>query len=278
MRHTPYAVRNNMHFKFKHLNKIVGGFFILTCVLILGLLTIVARGQRWFQEYTNYYCYLNDGGGLTVGSPIMIKRLEAGKVIKLSLAEDNRVRADLNLFSQYQDRVKQGSIIKLVEPLVGSSRLEIVPGSEQELIAAKGEIPAEQTAEGSLNVLIEEATKLIKELENPEGDMMLALANVNKATGELADAMENKDGTFQMLLESRELYNNLISSITHLDSLLADLDQTAPDLSAAIIEARRGLEETNKVLRALQKSIFLRGKIEQEMKVDSTLQMDGRAK
>ena len=50
--------------------------------------------------------------------------------------------------------------------------------------------------------------------------------------------------------------------------------QTQP----AIVEARRGLEETNKVLRALQKSIFLRGKIEQEMKVDSTLKMDGRAK
>jgi len=268
-----------MHFKFKHLNKIIGAFFILTCILILGLLTIVARGQRWFQDYTSYYCYLSDGGGLSVGSPVMIRRLEAGKVAKLSLAENNKVRVDLNLFSQYQDKIRKGSVIKLVEPLVGSSRLEIVPGLEDtELVSAKGQISAEESAEGSLNILIEEATKLIKELENPEGDMMQALANVNRTTKNLAEAMEKKQGTFQMLLENKELYENLNSSIVHLDSLLSDLDQTAPDLADAIVEARRGLEETNKVLRALQKSIFLRGNIEKEMKVDSTLQMDGRAK
>ncbi|MFH1874179.1 MAG: MlaD family protein [Pseudomonadota bacterium] len=268
-----------MHFKFKHLNKIIGAFFILTCILILGLLTIVARGQRWFQDYTSYHCYLSDGGGLSVGSPVMIKRLEAGKIAKLSLAKDNKVRIDLNLFSQYQDKIRQGAVIKLVEPLIGSSRLEVVPGPENgALIAAKGQIAAEEAAEGSLNVLIEEATKLIKELENPEGDMMLALDNINRATKNLADAMEKKQGTFQMLLENKELYENLNSSIAHLDSLLSDLDQTAPDLADAIVEARRGLEETNKVLRALQKSIFLRGNIEKELEIDSTLQMDGRAR
>jgi ABC-type transporter Mla subunit MlaD len=117
-----------MHFKFRNLNKIIGAFFILTCLLILGLLVIVARGERWFQEYVPYHSYFDNGGGLDIGSPVYIRRLEAGKVSGLSLNQDNRVRVDLDIFKQYANRIREGSLVKMVTPLVGSSRLDIVPG------------------------------------------------------------------------------------------------------------------------------------------------------
>lgn len=267
-----------MHFKFKYLEKIVGGFFILTCLIVITLIVIVARGQKWFQKYTPYNCSLEHSGGLSIGSPVMIKRLEAGRVASLSLGEDNLVHVKIDLFSNYADRIREGSMVKLVEPMIGTGRLDIIPGSKDApLIPKKGTIPSKDVSEGTLDELIASATKLIKELEKPDGDLMQTLDNLNKSTKSLSEALNDKNSTLGMLMLSRDLYDNLDSSIRHLDSILSSLDESAPDMSDAVVEARRGLEETNKVLGALQKSIFLRGNIEEYMEEDSTLRVEGRA-
>jgi len=267
-----------MHFKFKYIQKIVGGFFLLTLLIIMILLVIVARGQRWFQSYTPYVTHFQNGGGLHAGSMAMIRDLEAGRVASVKLDEENRVRVNIELFRKYSDRIRSGSRAVVIKPVVGSVFLDVVLGpKENELILPGGEIPSREDGGGGLDELIGSTTKLVEELRNPGGDLMKTLENVNVATKGLADAMTKNDSTVRMLLERRDLYDELTSSMSHMNNLLAVLDESSPEIRDTITEARKGLRELNKVVRALQKSIFLRGNMERYLKEDSTLRYEGRA-
>ncbi len=262
-----------MHFKFRHIQKIVGGFFLLTCIIVVILLVMVARGQRWFQPYSGYSCYFDRGGGLKVGSNVMIQGLESGTIRRLDLEDDNRIRVDFEIYRKYADSVREGSQVKLSQPVIGSSKLEIVLGPVGgSLIKSGGIIPSEESAGSGLDRLIENAGKLVDDLEDPEGDLMSTLENINEFTKALAE----KDGSIRMLVEKRKLYDELESAADHLNSVLATVDDKAPEISDAISEARKGLAEANKVIAALKKSIFLRGNVEEHLSQDSTLKADGR--
>lgn len=264
------------HFKFRHLQKIVGGFFLLTVVIIVILLVIVARGQKWFQPTVNYSCFLSRGGGLKAGSSVMIQGLEAGHIRGLSLDENNSIRVEFEVFREYADRIREDSTARLVQPMIGSSKLEIALGtSETPAIAPGGEIASEDTGGSGLDQLIDNANKLVKSLDDPHGDLKKALANIQGATKNLSEALAKKDGSLMQLIEKRALYDDLSSAAGHLDNVLAEIDRKSPDISDSITEARQALTEANKVIKAVQKSIFIRGYI-QERSEDAVLRAEGR--
>jgi ABC-type transporter Mla subunit MlaD len=194
------------------------------------------------------------------------------------LDEDNRVRVNFKLFGQYADRMREGTTARVLRPVVGTTALVLMLGpGTGELIPKGGLLPS--TGDGAvagLDALIEEAIRLVGDLQNPKGDLMQTLANVNVATSSLARSMTTGNSSLRMLLEKRDLYDQLISATKHMDGLLSALNESTPDIQDAIIEARRGLEEVNRVVLALQKSIFLRGNIENYLKEDSTLIYEAR--
>ena len=268
-----------MHFKFRHLEKIVGGFFLLTCVVVVVLLVIVARGQRWFESYSAYSCFFEGGGGLKVGSPVMVKGIESGKIAGIGLGEDGRVRIDLSLFRKISPMIREGSVAKVSSPIFGSSSLEIDPGpQEMPPIPQGGTIPSARVSSTGFDSLVESATKFVRNLDDPEGDLRQTLANVNSATKKLSESFGRKDGTLRMLMERRELYDNLVASSGHLSDVLGELGDRKEDIGDSVTEARRALEEANKVILALQKSFLVRGNIERFLKEDSTLRAEGRAR
>lgn len=251
---------------------------MLTCLIIVVLLVIVARGQRWFQNYATYMTSFPNGGALHEGSPVMIQGLDAGMVTKLDLGEDNRVAVRFELFRRYSDCIREGSETKLIRPIVGMSWVEVVLGPKDgPLVPEGGFIPSKGDGSADLDELIETTTKLARSLEDPKGDLMRSLANINRATKGFADAMAKEDSSLRKFLEEGELYDELNSAVSHLDSVLAMIDESSPEIRDSITEARRNLEEAGKVIEAMQKSVFLRGHIRRRLKENSTLRYEGRA-
>ena len=287
-----------MHFKFKHIQKIVGGFFLLSCIIIIVLLAIVARGQKWLQSYAPYVSYFDEGKGLRIGTDVTIKGMEAGRVSSVDLGPDNRVKVGVEVFRRYAGKINRGSRIYLVQPMIGSNSLEIAPGPDSSApIPDGGVISSVDEGKTDLKALIDNATRLVKKLgdpegdllrtlanlntatrnlENPRGDLMQSIANVNKATKELSDALVSKDGTVGMLLEKRELYDKLNSAALHLDSVMGSIEGATPEIKASISAARTDLEESEKVIRSLQKNFLIRGNIEKRMNEDANLRSEGR--
>ncbi|MDO8806477.1 MAG: MlaD family protein [Elusimicrobiota bacterium] len=287
-----------MHFKFKHRQKLVGGFFLLSCVIVIILLVIVARGQKWLQAYNQYVTYLEEGKGLRVGTGVTIKGLDAGHVYSVDLGPDNRVKVGIRVFRHYAGRINSGASISLVQPLIGSNSLEIIPGPDSAVPLAKDDvIPSVDEGKTDFKPLIDTTTRLIrdlqdprgnlmqtlaslnattKNLQNPQGDLMQALTNLNTATRKLSDALDSEQGTVGLLMQKRELYDKLSSASAHLDAVLAGMENSTPELKASISAARTDLEESEKVIRSLQKNFFIRGNIENRMKEDAALGSEGR--
>jgi len=266
-----------MIFKFKHLQKIVGLFVVIAALMIVVLLMLVARGQRWFQGHVRYTANLQSASGLKPGSLIVINDLEAGRIGRVVLDSNNRVEMQIQLFDQYADRVREGSSVRVLRPIVGSAVMALIPGDPAAPALAPGSlIPTEGAEAAGLDDLIEQATSLIAALGDPKGDLMLSLANVSTATKGIVDAMTKNDSSMKLLLERRDLYDKLSSAMGHLNHILGEVDKASPEIRDAIVEARRGLEEVNKVTLALQKSFLLRGNIKQQIKQDSTLKFEAR--
>lgn len=257
-----------MHFKFRHLQKIVGGFFLLALFFLFALVVIVARGQRWFQHYAHYTTSFTAGGGLNAGAAVTIQGIEVGTVGSVVLDSDNHIRVDVAIFHQYADRIRAGTEAVLNAPFIGGSSIVLSLGPRTNPLLRPGSvIPAHEEGKGGLDELLASITHLSKQLEDPHGDLMQTLKNVNGLTksldATLADAPPAPRG-------------KLASAIGHLDQVLAGLDNATPDIQDAIVEARRSLEEANKVIVALEKSIFLRGNIEQYLREDTDLRAEGR--
>jgi len=261
-----------MQFKFKHVEKIVGGFFVVGVAIVVVLVFVIARGQRWFQDYSHYSTCFSDAMGLRTGDAVMMRGMDAGRVFKMTLEGGDRVRVDFGVFTEYSDRMREGCKAAVDAPVVGSAFLKIIipKGGHGQKLASGGVVPSIGEG-GGLDALIASANRLIDSMNAPQGDLKRSLANISAITRSISDALTKNDTTLKRLVERKDLYNNLNSSMKHLKSILFALDESSPDMRDAIVEARRGLKEVNKVVRALQKSIFLRGNITQHLKENSTL-------
>lgn len=103
----------------------------------------------------------------------------------------------------------------------------------------------------------------------------LTMANIQSATKTLSEGLAKKDGSLMQLIEKREFYDDISSAADHLDHILAEIDRKSPDISDSITEARQAIDEANKVIKAIQKSIFIRGYL-QERTEDAVLRSEGR--
>ena len=252
-----------MHFKFRHLDKLVGGFFIVSLVCLLLLLVVVARGQRWFQKYVPYHSYFEKAGGLNVGDKVLIKGMEAGRVASVKLSKDNQIAVKYKIYSQYADKVQEGTRSKVSIPVVGSASVVLqLPIEKKPVLKAKSLIPSSEDESADLEKLIENATNLVAKLNDPDGTFMMTLAHLEQSTAELETTMKGR-GSVGKLMNDSELHNRLVKISKNLQDITDKLGEASPDMRDAVISARKNLEEAEKVITALQKSVFLRGHIEQ---------------
>lgn len=252
-----------MHFKFRHLDKLVGGFFIISVVSLILLMVVVARGRHWFERYVPYYSMFNSGRGLNIGDPVMIKGLKTGKVISVRLEQGNNVKVEYKILAKHSDLITDGVNAQVSAPVVGSASVVINLGqSDKPILKSGSQIPSVEESGGGLDELIADADILVKKLKDPDGNFMDTLANLKDATGDLKKTMAGK-GSLGQLITKSDLYDRFLKIAKHLQVLSETLDETSPDMRDAVVAARRDLEEAEKVIKALQKSIFLRGSIEQ---------------
>lgn len=250
-----------MYFKFKHLDKFVGGFFILAVICLLALLVTVARGQRWFQDYVSYKTTLSNSRGLQRGDQVIINGLEVGRVVKIDLSANDMVSVDFKIFSGYAKHMREGTKSMIDSPMVGSARIILKVGPEDAAELRPGSnIPSGEEEAASLDELIESATELAKKLGDEGGSLMTIIKDIADGRGTLGQFVINP-----------VLYNRLAAITNNVQGITKSLDEASPDIKDAIVAARRDLEEANKVIHALQKSIFLSGSIENYLGEDRLL-------
>ena len=127
------AILHDDDARFKGLEKKIGLFVIIA---LLGIvLTVVAVGIQHdvFSPKTRLFFVTDSGQSIDEGMAVKLSGFDIGKVEKLELTDDAKVRVTLSILRGYMKWVKSDSKARLIkEGVIGANVIEITPGSDKE--------------------------------------------------------------------------------------------------------------------------------------------------
>ncbi|MFH1673854.1 MAG: MlaD family protein [Pseudomonadota bacterium] len=310
-----------MQLSFSKMEKIVGLFMVVLITLLLTTVVMLGRGKDWFKKYIPYYTVFKEAYNLSPNAVVKLYKADIGKVKRIVVEED-RVRVELGILEDYAARIRADSTAVVESPtFVGSEYVSIKPGTAgAEPIPPEGLIPskekkslqdilAEFEVEKTSKMIIaaaQDVSKMIDQLTVPGGPLFTSLDNTNKTLAhieKITGHLEHGEGTFGVLLKSKEPLEKLYVEIDKLGRILESVESATPDVMTNIKESvtlikesvtlikktimnieegsydvpkitkstkrgvreiRDGVEEIDKTVKSVQKSFLIRSNLPQE--------------
>lgn len=266
----------------------VAGLFILTALMISFLTFVGAAVKKgWFSPKEQYFTYVSSAEGLSSGTLVQMSGLKVGSVTGVELISQDKVKVSFDIFSEYSAKIGKQSHVMVFRPfLIGDKVLDIqAQSNSREVITPGSEIPSIAS------------TDLMDILSGKKMGAVLAsmdqLSHSLKVVGEaFADGERAKDLVLLLdglkpLVQNLNVMSQEVTRATsiamkqkHLEKLMANLDvlttefikitpaiaTVAPELPQTSLRAVEALNEAVVLLKAMQRSFFLRGHVERVRK------------
>jgi phospholipid/cholesterol/gamma-HCH transport system substrate-binding protein len=285
--------------RFKNLEKIVGVFLTVVILVIIAVIVIIGREQRWFEKQKIYSTKFFRGEGLSPGMSVGIKGIQIGEVKTVYLNEDNWIEVTFSVYEEYADRIRKDSVVRINAPLIGSKMLEIIPGGKDMPVLETGSLiwskdsdegnrilmerkreekPDEITRiinnvelltynlssdEGNLNQTLDLMKELLSQLTSEEGSLHKTLSSMENITTSISDS-EGSLGKF--MDDNYELYNSVIALMDKLNIIMQDFQEvsktvadSSPEIKAAIERSNVTMDEATGLIMTLQDNFFVKG-------------------
>lgn len=190
--------------RFKRLEVKIG---LMSAIAIAGIILIIALvgiERDLFTAKYNIYFISGSGTGFIEGMPVKLSGFKIGRVRKIELTDEARVKVTAEINKKYEKWLREGSKARLSkEGFIGDSFIEMTMGKPGARPVAEGEmVPYEKT--GGIEELVEEAKPILQEVKDiihyvnsPDGDIKATLKNVKELTAELKETRRTIDKTIQ---------------------------------------------------------------------------------
>lgn len=272
-----------MKFKFQHLEKIIGSFVILSLLTILFAVIAVGRGQQWFVKNYPYFAVFNGDAGLKPGSAVQMMGIDIGEVTSVALNEHNQIEVHFKVQEKYIEKIRSDSVARSASPsLLGGKVLDITVGSTLlSAVEPDSEIPSEEGGglseliqSGRLESILAKVDAIVHHVRQLSETLVSASENLDLTLQNLAaltDRIREGEGSVGKLLSDkdelyRELYTALQNTRESLENLKATTDeirQVSPEAKRLVERSEESLVEAQRVIKALQQTWPLSGKIPQ---------------
>ncbi|MDR2200079.1 MAG: MlaD family protein [Deltaproteobacteria bacterium] len=215
--------------------------FVVFTILILSAI-IIGAGRDFLRSYDSFFVIFQEGYGLLPGVKVRFKGIDIGSVTRVDLMDNNKIRMELRVLSEYSSRVKGDSLATIKSPtIIGSEYIEIQTGSAESLpIPPGGQIPATdpKTVDQVLNALqwedklnqfnqiLADLNSLTFQLQDKNGPIIGTFANLNTLSQKLNEA----SGSFGSFVYKDDLYQEILSSAREVRKTAENLNQTAGGL------------------------------------------------
>jgi len=207
-----------MKFSIRFADKIVGFLVILALALLVVVIFMLGKNQRWFTKDSQYRTYFNSASGLSTNMAVQYKGFTIGNIKRISLSEDDMVEVIFTIFEEHSHRVKEGSVVELnASPIGLGSSFLFYPGRGIDLLPADSIIP---------------------EINSPMARQLIASGMVNRpdSTG---DAISNIVNQVNTLLDTINI--SLIGSGGADDPSLRQIINNVEKATADIVELAQSL-------------------------------------
>jgi phospholipid/cholesterol/gamma-HCH transport system substrate-binding protein len=229
-----------MKFSIRYADKIVGALVILALAILVIVIFMLGKNQRWFVKDNQYITYLNSASGVSRNMPVQYKGFRIGEIKEIELAKDDRVEITFSIYKEHDHRVLYGSLVEVQSsPIPGLGNAFVFhPGTGKGLIENGSIIPEVNSREGrdvisegfstvakaddSITNILNQVTGILETvnlaLSGPKESNEVPLEQIIKNLSGVIEDIKVVTGTLSENLEP------LINSLEEIASMIADPD------------------------------------------------------
>jgi len=227
----------------------VGWFVMLGIGVLLLLLLVVSIRTNVFSKQFYVYFFPPSAGSFYEGQPVKFQGFAIGHVDQIELEEQGKVKITLKLLDRYRHMIHKTSIARVIkEGLIGEQVVEVTAGDEKKSAILEGDILGYESeasfeqlladlkpAVSNANVLLGELASLAKWMNDPDGDVRVAMSGLRNVTegirdGKLEAMIKQFTGTLKNLqkfaedLNQQHVAKELSRSLKMMAKILNDLE------------------------------------------------------
>jgi len=264
-----------MKFSIRFADQIVGLLVILALAILVFVVFMLGKNQRWFVHDSEYKTYFTSASGISKNMPVQHKGFTIGHVKDIKLSDD-RVIIFFTIFEEYSKRVKEGSVVEVQESPIGlGSSFVFYFGRGAEEIPEGSIIPEVNSPEAkpymargltditrsgdNIGNIVSQVNSILdtinQGLTGPNGENTVGqiVGNVEGVTRELNDQLKP-------LIANLESFTAQISNpkgplnegLTSLAGIIENLNKTSEFIPAQLPQIAVAVNELNIVLRQIQ--------------------------
>jgi len=255
-----------MKFSIRFADQIVGTLVLLALAILVFVIFMLGKNQRWFVNDFRYKTYLTSATGISPNMAVQYKGFTIGHVKKLSLSSDDRVEVIFSIFEEYRDRVTEGSLVEMQESPIGlGNSFNFYPGKGKEPLQEGSVVPVVNSPEAkeyisrgladipktsdSIGNIVNQVNSILETVNNAlvgsngEPALVQIVGNIEGVTESLQTLADNLSGQLKPILDNIEDFTDKLSSPT--GAVMGILDGKGP-LYEAINSLAGLIESLNK--------------------------------
>lgn len=260
-------------FRLRYADQIVAGFLLASAAVVVAALLLVVKSQDLFKNRVAYWTTFEDGGGVKADTPVKIAGIEVGKVRKVELTDDNKVKVTFEILEDYVNRLtvdgkdcekdpteekkRCGARAAMSVPAGLGALLPTGGGVTIEvgnmgnpLVEAGGYVPS--TKQEGLNEILERLQKedvvknaqeivaqvatLLQRINDVQGPIWKTIENVEAVT---TRAKEGKGPIGEALTPNSPMHRQVQASLESLERSLQQIEDASSDV-AVVTEGVKG--------------------------------------
>ncbi len=255
--------------RFKNLEIKTGIMVVIAVLGVVLVMAFIGLEKDLFSAKYRVYFISESGSGFIEGMPVKLSGFRIGRVKKIELTEDARVRVVAEINRKYERWIRDDSVARLSkEGLIGDPYVEVTAGSaERRMLANNDAIP--YVKEGGMEELVEKAkpvlneiTEIIHYVNDPEGDIKVMLSNLKDLSIEARETRKAVDATLKdagksirdadrLVLDMNDrtkvLIENADRTISRLDPVITRIEEITGKAGTAVDKLPETMEKVDRI-------------------------------
>jgi phospholipid/cholesterol/gamma-HCH transport system substrate-binding protein len=280
-----------MKFSIRFADKIVGSLVILALAILVVVVLMIGKGQRWFMKDYYYLSYFDSASGLSANMAVQYKGFTIGFIKKIKLADNDSVEVTFTIFEEHQHRVTEGSLVErraspiglgnsfIFYPGKGTKELDewsVIPDitSEEATVLARAGLADKPETNDSIGNIISNVEEITTDLKKITNDVSITLepvlSDVRSIVGDLTEQiapiianleilsgqLSSPSGAVMTLLDEKgPLLDNISKTLNSISGVMKSLESTAEFIPTQLPQIMITISQLNSTLLEVQKTV-----------------------
>jgi phospholipid/cholesterol/gamma-HCH transport system substrate-binding protein len=274
-----------MKYKFNPFERAVGLFLSFAFFGSVAIGVGIAVKKNWFEDKVSFITYVDSASNIRPGSSVFMAGLKVGRIDNIELDVTKKVKIQFHVLKKFQNSLTKGSKVHFIRPfIIGDKVLSITPGEDRgELLAEGSSISNESSMDlmeivshGKIESMITKVDRILGNVDgltsqiNDNKKLQQTIDNMAFASNELRKVLPLVSKNSSHINTSLENLATLTTGLKEMQPVLMDLAKKLPEGSDKTMTL---LNESVIVLQAMQKSLLLRGSVEEVKKENEIKRM-----